>query len=94
MSTALMRDADGAKAADAFGWPVGYQPSAKYCRTRVADPAAMGVAMDVPRSTERAQSLLLLPLHATQAHGLHSMSPTCQMGWSNLQNNNKYDKLK
>lgn len=65
ISTALIRDADGANAAEAFGWPVGYQPSVKYCRTRVADPAAMGVAMDVPRSLESAQSLLLLPLHAS-----------------------------
>ncbi len=71
MSTAFTSDEDGWTAAEALGWPVGYQPSVKYWRMRVAEPAAMGVAMDVPLSESSAQSLLVPTLHAK--HTLHAL---------------------
>ena len=44
----LRRAAEGVKPFAGCGLPVGYHPSMKYCRTRVAAPAVVGVAMLVP----------------------------------------------
>jgi len=45
---AFTRAADGVIAFPGSGDPVGYHPSMKYCLTRVAAPAAVGVAILVP----------------------------------------------
>ena len=53
--TALTSAALGAQRRSALGCPLGYQPSWKYCCTSAALPAAMGVAMLVPRSRPSTQ---------------------------------------
>ena len=49
MSTALRSAPEGLNLFAVTGALVGYQPLVKYWRTRRAPPAAMGVAMEVPR---------------------------------------------
>ena len=49
MSTALRSAPEGLNLFAVTGAPVGYQPLVKYWRTSNAPPAAMGVAIDVPR---------------------------------------------
>ena len=66
-STAFIRAPLGCMLLAGVFTPVGYQPSWKYCCTRAALPAAMGVAMDVPLS--RASTHSELPVVLQSEHG-------------------------
>jgi hypothetical protein len=48
MTTPLTSAAVGSYASAATAAPVGYQPCTKYWRTMATNPAAEGVAIDVP----------------------------------------------